>query len=153
MRRVVGVQALLQRLTRPLDDVRFGVERVHPDLAAVLVVVDLRAGQTVHVGHLIALEVAKHVIERAVLHHHDDDVLERAQPRKLIRVHRHHERLPVGWSRRSSLTGTTNRPPFVWSGRSPPPHPPGPPRAPPAPTAPLRAPATPSHATGTPSNR
>jgi hypothetical protein len=76
---VVGVKALAQRLAGPLDGVGVGVERGDRDPAPVGGEVVLLAGQAVDVGHAVAGEVAEHVIERAVLHHHDDDVLDPGQ--------------------------------------------------------------------------
>jgi hypothetical protein len=76
---VIGVELLLQRLAVALHSVRVGVERTDGDPVAVGVEVVLIALEAVDVGHAVEAQVAEHVVEGAVLHHHHDDVLDAAQ--------------------------------------------------------------------------
>jgi hypothetical protein len=76
---VIGVERLLERLPLPLDPVRLRVESAHADLVAVSVEVELAPREPVDLRHPVTLQVSEHVVERAVLHHHHDDVLEPPQ--------------------------------------------------------------------------
>jgi len=93
---MIGVQALLQRFADALDLVGLGIEGMHLDDVAVGIEVELVAGQPVDILHPFQRQVAEHVVERPVFHHHDDDVLKSAQPLEVVWVHRRHVSLRQG---------------------------------------------------------
>ena len=75
---MVGVEFLLQRLAVALHLVGVGVELRQRDSCPVRVdiEVDVGAGEAVDVEHALEAEVPEHHVERAVLHHQHDDVLD-----------------------------------------------------------------------------
>ena len=81
-RPVLGVEALVERLPRPVERGLAGPERKHRDPLPAVVLVPLVAVQPVHVRQPVALQVAEHVVERSVLHHQDDDVVDLPQVRE-----------------------------------------------------------------------